>query len=84
LARKFQRHYKCSGIQTEFAVGILEGPVLRQCNQIDAVNQLTECVIETCIVEGFSSITDHDCAMGATRIIFEFLGQIWMNEKRGR
>ena len=82
LARKFQRRYKCSCIQTEHAVGILEGPVLRKRNQFGARNQLTKRVIEICILEGFSSIADHDCAMNAIQI--EFLGQIWMNEKRGR
>ena len=41
LARKFQRRYKCSCIQTERAVGILEGPVLRKRNQFGAGNQIT-------------------------------------------
>ena len=35
-------------------------------------------------MEGLSGIADHDCAMNAIQIVFEFLGQIWMNEKRGR
>ena len=71
-------------VQTESAVGILEGPVLRKCNQTGAGDQLTKRPIETCIAEGLSSIANHDCSISAIRIILEFLDQIWMNEKRGR
>lgn len=35
-------------------------------------------------MEGLSGIANHDCAMNAIQIVFEFLGQVWMNEKRGR
>ena len=62
-------HYECSCIQTERAVGILEGPVLRKRNQFGAGNQLTKRAIEA-TVEGFSDIADHDCAMNAIQIIF--------------
>ena len=61
----------------------LKDPVLRKCNQFGAGNQLTKRAIETCIMEGLTGIADHDCAMNAIEIIFEFQGQIWMNEKRG-
>ena len=48
------------------------------------VNQLTKCAIETRIAESLSGIADHDRTMSANWNIFEFLNQIWMDEKRGR
>jgi hypothetical protein len=43
-------------------------------DQFGAGNQFTKGAIETCIVEGLSGIADHDCAMNAIQIVFEFLG----------